>query len=75
MDAEANQASEHRKDVLLPYQVRWMADESPIKIAEKSRRIGLTWTEAAASALSNRNDTRRCVRNYGRSPSGCHRRI
>ena len=40
-----------RKDVLLPYQVRWMADESPIKIAEKSRRIGLTWTEAAASAL------------------------
>ncbi len=52
MDAEANQASEQRKDVLLPYQVRWMADESPIKIAEKSRRIGLTWTEAAASALS-----------------------
>jgi phage FluMu gp28-like protein len=39
-------------DVLLPYQVRWLADEAPVKVAEKSRRIGLTWTEAAASALS-----------------------
>src|SRR5579863_2932891 len=38
-------------DVLLPYQIRWLADESPVKVAEKSRRIGLTWTEAAASAL------------------------
>src|SRR5579863_3776145 len=38
-------------DVLLPYQVRWLADESPVKVAEKSRRIGLTWTEAAASTL------------------------
>lgn len=39
------------REVLLPYQIRWLADESPIKVAEKSRRIGLTWTEAAASAL------------------------
>ena len=31
--------------------MRWLADESPVKVAEKSRRIGLTWTEAAASAL------------------------
>ena len=37
MDAEANQASEQRKNVLLPYQVRWMADESPIKIAEENK--------------------------------------
>jgi phage FluMu gp28-like protein len=40
------------QDVLLPYQVRWMADTSPVKVAEKSRRIGITWTEAADAALS-----------------------
>lgn len=30
-------------DVLLPYQKRWVADDSKLKIAEKSRRTGLTW--------------------------------
>jgi phage FluMu gp28-like protein len=38
--------------VLLPYQKRWIADESQLKIAEKSRRTGLTWAEAADSALT-----------------------
>jgi phage FluMu gp28-like protein len=38
--------------VLLPYQVRWLADQSPVKVAEKSRRVGITWTEAADAALS-----------------------
>ena len=38
-------------EVLLPYQQAWIADESPLKIAEKSRRIGLTWAEAAAAVL------------------------
>ena len=33
--------------VLLPYQQRWVQDTAPLKIAEKSRRIGLTWAEAA----------------------------
>ncbi len=37
--------------VLLPYQQRWIADTNPVKICEKSRRIGLTWGEAADSAL------------------------
>lgn len=37
--------------VLLPYQQRWVADEAPFKIAEKSRRIGLTWAEAADDVL------------------------
>jgi phage FluMu gp28-like protein len=37
--------------VLLPYQQQWVADDSPLKIAEKSRRIGLTWAEAADVAL------------------------
>src|SRR5487761_1809457 len=37
--------------ILLPYQRRWIADRAQVKIAEKSRRIGLTWTEAADRAL------------------------
>ncbi|EHA6962529.1 hypothetical protein JMC51_005089, partial [Vibrio parahaemolyticus] len=39
-------------DVLLPYQKRWIADESPLKLAEKSRRTGITWAEAADAALT-----------------------
>lgn len=38
-------------DVLLPYQKRWVADQSQLKIAEKSRRTGLTWAEASDNAL------------------------
>ena len=36
---------------LLPYQQRWIADDAQLKIAEKSRRIGLTWAEAADDVL------------------------
>lgn len=32
--------------ILLGYQGRWVADRSDVKVAEKSRRIGLTWAEA-----------------------------
>lgn len=39
-------------EVLLPYQKRWIADQAKIKIAEKSRRTGLTWAEAADAALN-----------------------
>lgn len=39
-------------EVLLPYQKRWIADDSPLKIAEKSRRTGVTWAEAADDALT-----------------------
>ena len=39
------------KSVLLPYQKDWVADESVLKIAEKSRRTGLTWAEAADAVL------------------------
>ncbi len=38
--------------VLLPYQRRWIADDAQLKIAEKSRRTGLTWAEAADAALN-----------------------
>lgn len=37
--------------VLLPYQQRWMADKSKVKVCEKSRRIGLSWAEACDSVL------------------------
>lgn len=36
---------------LLPYQQRWLADEAQLKVAEKSRRTGLTWAEAADDVL------------------------
>lgn len=39
-------------DVLLPYQKNWMADDNVLKIAEKSRRTGLTWAEAADQVLA-----------------------
>jgi phage FluMu gp28-like protein len=38
--------------VLLPYQQRWIEDDSQLKVAEKSRRIGLTWAEAADNVLT-----------------------
>ena len=41
----------NKDDVLLPYQKRWVSDKSQLKIAEKSRRTGLTWAEAADNAL------------------------
>ncbi|MGQ0622580.1 MAG: hypothetical protein ACT4QA_22175 [Panacagrimonas sp.] len=37
--------------VLLGYQQRWVADKSQLKVAEKSRRIGLTWAEASDDVL------------------------
>jgi phage FluMu gp28-like protein len=37
--------------VLLPYQQAWVADDAQLKVAEKSRRIGLTWAEAADNVL------------------------
>jgi len=36
---------------LLPYQQRWVADDSPVKVWEKSRRIGASWCEAGEDAL------------------------
>jgi phage FluMu gp28-like protein len=38
--------------VLLDYQKRWIADESQLKIVEKSRRTGMTWAEAADAVLT-----------------------
>ncbi|MBX3589072.1 MAG: terminase family protein [Ramlibacter sp.] len=37
--------------VLLAYQQNWIADTAQLKIAEKGRRVGLTWAEAADNVL------------------------
>jgi|SRR5690554_154185 len=52
MDAFPSFIAYDPNEVLLGYQRRWVADTSPLKIAEKSRRTGLTWAEAADAVLS-----------------------
>ena len=42
----------HLGDVLLPYQKKWLADKSPVKVIEKSRRIGLTWAQALDDVIT-----------------------
>ncbi|MDO0944646.1 terminase large subunit domain-containing protein [Chromohalobacter israelensis] len=37
--------------ILLGYQQRWVADDSAVKVIEKSRRIGLSYAEAADDVL------------------------
>lgn len=37
--------------ILMPYQQRWVRDESLVKVIEKSRRIGLSYAEAADDVL------------------------
>ncbi|MCG9079462.1 hypothetical protein [Laribacter hongkongensis] len=37
---------------LMEYQQRWVADPSPLKVIEKSRRTGLTWGEASDNVLT-----------------------
>jgi phage FluMu gp28-like protein len=39
------------ESILLPYQRDWIADRAAVKVYEKSRRIGITWSEAADAAL------------------------
>ncbi|EEJ2282754.1 hypothetical protein BBL58_003349 [Salmonella enterica subsp. enterica serovar Braenderup] len=49
--------------VLLGYQSRWFNDESQICIAEKSRRTGLTWAEAARNVITAAKPKKRGGRN------------
>lgn len=52
MIEHAAEAREARTPMaLLPYQQRWCADRAQVKVMEKSRRIGLSWGEAADTAL------------------------
>jgi len=43
---------EDRLEFLLPYQRRWIGDQAQVKVCEKSRRVGITWCEAADRALA-----------------------
>lgn len=49
----------HRKSLFLPYQERWIKDQSRIKLMEKARQIGLSWSSAYALV-------RRLAQNTGR---------
>ncbi|EQB6692901.1 hypothetical protein ACYQ83_004735, partial [Salmonella enterica subsp. enterica serovar Newport] len=49
--------------VLLGYQSRWFKDDSQICIAEKSRRTGLTWAEAARNVITAAKPKKRGGRN------------
>lgn len=42
--------------VLMGYQQRWVADRSPLKVMEKSRRTGITWGEASDNVLTAASD-------------------
>ncbi|EIE7935690.1 hypothetical protein LDT72_001666 [Salmonella enterica] len=52
-----------RMPVLLGYQAKWFKDESQICIAEKSRRTGLTWAEAARNVITAAKPRKRGGRN------------
>ena len=41
----------HIDGVLLPYQQKWIADTASVKVCEKSRRVGISWAEAADDSL------------------------
>ena len=36
---------------LLPYQRKWVADDSVVKLMDKGRRVGMSWTEAGDDTL------------------------
>lgn len=50
-------ADELTPDVFLTYQQRWAADDNPVKVIEKSRRIGLSWGEAGEDSLLAASDS------------------
>lgn len=52
LDLQPVECFPSNEPVLLAYQVRWFNDESEVKIAEKSRRTGLTWAEAASNVVT-----------------------
>ncbi len=41
----------HYRKYFLPYQIDWLLDASPLKLMEKSRQIGASWTDAHESVM------------------------
>ncbi|MBB2778287.1 UNVERIFIED_ORG: phage FluMu gp28-like protein [Comamonas terrigena] len=50
-ELQAPQPSELSQAIFMAYQVKWVEDQSSVKIMEKSRRIGLSYSEAADDVL------------------------
>lgn len=50
-EQQAPQKSKLTQAIFMAYQVKWVQDQSPVKIMEKSRRIGLSYAEAADDVL------------------------
>lgn len=44
-------ASPSTDTLLLPYQSRWVGDRARVAVIEKSRQIGISWAQAAMTAL------------------------
>ena len=44
-------AARKETGILLPYQARWVADQARVKVMEKSRRVGISWSEASDDVL------------------------
>lgn len=49
--SELDLTPEEVPSLLLPYQQKWLRDSSGVKMYSKSRRIGVSWAEAADCAL------------------------
>lgn len=50
-ELQAPEPTELSQAIFMAYQVKWVEDQSPVKIMEKSRRIGLSYSEAADDVL------------------------
>ncbi|WP_256662117.1 hypothetical protein [Pseudomonas sp. F(2018)] len=57
-EAVSESAEVEAPSVLLTYQQRWVGLRAPLKVGEKSRRIGLTWAEAADNVLVAASSTK-----------------
>lgn len=44
-------AARKNTGILLPYQARWTSDHARVKVMEKSRRVGISWSEASDDVL------------------------
>lgn len=46
-----SQQTSNTYDIFLPYQKEWLEDRSDLKIIEKNRRCGISWTDSADAVL------------------------
>ena len=51
MNQKSSQIKNDNLEIFLPYQKEWLEDRSDLKIIEKSRRCGISWTDAADAVM------------------------